>query len=94
VYIDHSELHPFKNHPFQVRDDDAMKTLVASVKERGIDQPAIVRPREGGGYELIAGHRRQKASEMAGIKNVPCVVRNMTDEEAGQQHLLSKKNSF
>lgn len=82
VYIDHSELHPFKNHPFQVRDDDAMKTLVASVKERGVDQPAIVRPREGGGYELIAGHRRQKASEMAGIKNVPCVVRNMTDEEA------------
>ena len=65
-----------------MRDDDAMKTLVASVKERGVDQPAIVRPREGGGYELIAGHRRQQASEMAGIKNVPCVVRNMTDEEA------------
>ena len=82
VYISHTELHPFKNHPFQVRDDDAMKTLVASVKERGVDQPAIVRPREGGGYELIAGHRRQQVSEMAGIKNVPCVVRNMTDEEA------------
>ena len=82
VYIDHSDLHPFKNHPFQVRDDDAMKSLVASVKERGVDQPAIVRPRDGGGYELIAGHRRQAASEMAGIKNIPCVVRNMTDEEA------------
>jgi hypothetical protein len=59
-----------------------MKTLVESVKERGVDQPAIVRPREEGGYELIAGHRRQAASEQAGIKNVPCVVRNMTDEEA------------
>ena len=82
VYIDHAELHPFKNHPFQVRDDDAMKTLVASVKERGVDQPAIVRPREGGGYEMIAGHRRQQASEMAGLKNIPCVVRNMTDDEA------------
>ena len=82
VYIDHSELHPFKNHPFQVRDDDAMKTLVDSVKERGVDQPAIVRPRENGGFELIAGHRRQHASELAGLKNVPCVVRNMTDEEA------------
>jgi len=82
VYIDHSELHPFKNHPFQVRDDDAMKTLVASVKERGVDQPAIVRPRDGGGYEIVAGHRRQAASEMAGIKNIPCVVRNMTDDEA------------
>jgi len=82
VYIDHSELHPFKNHPFKVRDDDEMKSLVASVKERGIDQPAIVRPREEGGYEIVAGHRRQAASEMAGIKNVPCVVRRMTDEEA------------
>ena len=82
VYIDHSELHPFKNHPFQVRDDDAMKTLVTSVKERGVDQPVIVRPREEDGYEIVAGHRRQQASEMAGIKNIPCVVRNMTDDEA------------
>jgi len=82
VYIDHADLHPFKDHPFQVRDDDAMKTLVASVKDRGVDQPAIVRPREEGGYELVAGHRRQHASELAGLKNVPCVVRNMTDDEA------------
>jgi len=82
VYIDHAELHPFKNHPFKVRDDEAMKTLIASVKERGVDQPALVRPREGGGYELVAGHRRQHASELAGIKNIPCIVRNMTDEEA------------
>ena len=82
VYIDHSDLHPFKNHPFQVRDDDAMKTLVESVKERGFDQAALVRLRDGGGYEIVAGHRRQQASVMAGLKNLPCVVRNMTDEEA------------
>ena len=82
IYIDHAELHPFKNHPFKIRDDEAMKTLVESVKDRGVDQPAIVRPREQGGYEIITGHRRQHASEMAGLKNIPCVVRNMTDDEA------------
>ena len=82
VYINHDELHPFKGHPFQVRDDEAMKALIESVKERGIDQPALVRPREGGGYELVAGHRRQHAAELAGYANVPCVVRNMTDDEA------------
>jgi ParB-like chromosome segregation protein Spo0J len=82
VYLDHSEIHPFKNHPFQVRDDEAMKTLVESVKERGVDQAALVRPREGGGYEMVAGHRRQAASIAAGIKNLPCIVRKMTDEEA------------
>jgi ParB/RepB/Spo0J family partition protein len=82
AYIDLAELHPFKNHPFQVRDDEAMKNLVQSVKERGVNQPALVRPREGGGYELVAGHRRQRASELAGLKNVPCIVRNMTDDEA------------
>ena len=82
VYIVHAELHPFKSHPFQVRDDDAMKTLVESVKERGVDQPALVRPREGGGYELVAGHRRQHASELAGYENIPCIVREMTDDEA------------
>jgi hypothetical protein len=82
VYLDHSEIHPFKNHPFQVRDDDSMKSLIESVKERGVDQAALVRRREGGGYEMVAGHRRQAASIAAGIKNLPCVVRVMTDEEA------------
>ena len=82
VYIDHAELHPFKNHPFQVRDDDSMKSLVESVKERGFDQAALVRPREEGGYEIVAGHRRQAAAELAGYTNLPCVVRKMTDEEA------------
>ena len=53
-----------------------------SVKSSGVNQPALVRPREGGGYEIIAGHRRQKASELAGYRNMPCIVRNMTDDEA------------
>ena len=59
-----------------------MKGLVSSVRAGGVHQPALVRPREGGGYEIIAGHRRQRASELAGYKNMPCIVRNMTDDEA------------
>lgn len=59
-----------------------MKGLVASVKDNGVHQPALVRPREGGGYEIIAGHRRQRASQLAGFANMPCIVRNMTDDEA------------
>ena len=82
VYLNLTELHPFKNHPFGVRDDAEMQGLVESVKAAGVNQPALVRPREGGGYEIIAGHRRQRASELAGFVNMPCIVRNMTDDEA------------
>ncbi len=82
VYINLSELHAFKDHPFGVRDDAEMRSLVESVKAGGVNQPALVRPREDGGYEIIAGHRRQKASELAGYANMPCIVRNMTDDEA------------
>lgn len=82
VYLHLSELHPFQNHPFGVRDDAEMQGLVESVKAAGVNQPALVRPREGGGYEIIAGHRRQRASELAGFVNMPCIVRNMTDDEA------------
>lgn len=82
VYLDLSELHAFKDHPFKVREDAEMQSLVESVKTGGVNQPAIVRPREGGGYEVIAGHRRQKASELAGFRNMPCIVREMTDDEA------------
>jgi len=82
VYLNISELHAFKDHPFGVRDDTEMKALVESVKNGGVNQPALVRPREGGGYEIIAGHRRQKASELAGYANMPCIVREMTDDEA------------
>ncbi len=81
VYLDLSQLHPFQDHPFGVRDDNEMKGLVSSVRAGGVHQPALVRPREGGGYEIIAGHRRQRASELAGYKNMPCIVRNMTDDE-------------
>ena len=82
VYLNLSELHPFQNHPFGVRDDAEMQGLVESVKAAGVNQPALVRPREGGGYEIIAGHRRQRASELAGFVNMPCIIRNMTDDEA------------
>jgi len=82
VFIKLSELHAFKNHPFGVRDDAEMRSLVESVKEKGVNQPALVRPREDGGYEIIAGHRRQKASELAGFTDMRCIVRNMTDDEA------------
>lgn len=82
VYLNLSELHPFKNHPFGVRDDAEMRGLVDSVKAAGVNQPALVRPREDGGYEIVAGHRRMRASELAGYKNMPCIVRKMTDDEA------------
>lgn len=82
VYLDLSELYPFKDHSFQVREDAEMQSLVESVKNGGVNQSALVRPREGGGYEIIAGHRRQKASELAGYRNMPCIVREMTDDEA------------
>ena len=82
VYLNLSDLHPFKNHPFGVRDDAEMQGLVESVKAAGVNQPALVHPREDGGYEIIAGHRRQRASELAGFANMPCIVRNMTDDEA------------
>ena len=82
VYLNLSDLHPFKDHPFGVRDDAEMKGLVESVRSGGVNQPALVRPREEGGYEIIAGHRRQMASQLAGYMNMPCIVRSMTDDEA------------
>ena len=82
VYINLTELHAFKNHPFGVRDDAEMRSLVESVKSGGVNQPALVRPLEDGSYEIVAGHRRHKASELAGYTNIPCIVRNMTDDEA------------
>jgi len=83
VYINLTELRPFKDHPFGVRDDAEMKALVESVKIGGVNQPALVRPHpDGQGYEIVAGHRRQMASELAAYANMPCIVRKMTDEEA------------
>lgn len=65
-----TELHPFRNHPFQVRDDDEMDKMVDSVKEYGVMTPAIVRPRKDGGYEIVAGHRRCHASQRAGVETI------------------------
>ncbi len=92
VYIKLSELHAFKNHPFQVRNDEEMKAMVSSVKDKGVTQPAIVRPREDGGYEIVSGHRRQKASELAGFTDMPCIVRNLTDEQAITQMVEDNTN--
>ncbi|MEA5040380.1 MAG: ParB/RepB/Spo0J family partition protein [Clostridiaceae bacterium] len=77
-----SELHPFPDHPFQVRDDDSMKGTVESIKEYGVLVPAIVRPSADGGYELISGHRRKHACELAGLPTMPVIVRNLDDDAA------------
>ncbi len=82
VEIALSELHPFPNHPFQVRDDDSMKEAVESVKEYGILTPAIVRPRDEGGYEIVAGHRRKHACELAGLETMPAIVRDIDRDMA------------
>lgn len=92
VFLNLSELHAFKNHPFGVRDDEEMRAMVESVKDKGVTQPAIVRPREDGGYEIVSGHRRQKASELAGYFEMPCIVRNLTDEEAITQMVEDNTN--
>ena len=92
VYLKLNELHAFKNHPFGVRDDEEMRAMVSSVKDKGVTQPAIVRPLEGGGYEIVSGHRRQKASELAGYTDMPCIVRNLTDDEAITQMVEDNLN--
>ena len=77
-----SELHDFPNHPFKVRDDEAMQETAESIRQYGVLVPAIVRPREDGGYEIIAGHRRRHGSELAGLSAMPCIVRQMDDDTA------------
>ena len=78
-----SELYPLPDHPFSVRDDDdIMKETLESVKARGILTPAIARPREGGGYELVAGHRRKRACELAGLETMPVIVRDLDRDSA------------
>ena len=77
-----TELYPFPDHPFSVRDDDSMKETVESVKEYGVLIPVIARPREGGGYELVAGHRRKRACELAGLDAMPVIVREIDRDTA------------
>lgn len=82
VQIPLSELHPFPDHPFQVREDAAMQETAESVKEYGVLVPALARPREDGGYELIAGHRRKHACELAGLTTMPVIVRDIDRDAA------------
>lgn len=77
-----TELFPFKDHPFKVKDDEAMADTAESIKEYGVLVPAIARPRVEGGYELVAGHRRHRASELAGLETMPVLVRNLDDDAA------------
>ena len=75
-------LHPFPGHPFRVRDDEALRELAASIRQYGVMVPGIVRPNPGGGYELVAGHRRHRASELAGKETMPVIVRDLDDDQA------------
>lgn len=82
VEIALSQLHPFQNHPFQVRDDQAMQETAESIREYGVLVPAIARPDPNGGYELIAGHRRHRASQLAGKETMPVIIRELDDDAA------------
>ena len=77
-----SELHPFRNHPFKVKDDEAMMETADSIKQYGVLVPAIARPDPEGGYELVAGHRRHRASELAEKETMPVIVRDLDDDAA------------
>ena len=82
VNLNPSEISDFPDHPFKVRMDAAMQEMVESVKQYGVLVPALVRPKQGGGYEMVAGHRRKTAAELAQLPEIPCIVRNLTDDEA------------
>lgn len=82
VNLNPSEISDFPNHPFKVRMDAAMQEMAESVKQYGVLVPALVRPKQGGGYEMVAGHRRKMAAELAQLPEIPCIVRNLTDDEA------------
>lgn len=82
VEIALSQLHPFQNHPFQVRNDQAMQETADSIREYGVLVPAIARPNPNGGYELIAGHRRHRASQLAGKETMPVIIRELDDDAA------------
>lgn len=97
------ELFPFKNHPFKVLDDASMSDTVESVKQYGVLSPLIARPRPKGGYEIISGHRRQHAAELAGLETLPVIVRQMDDDAAiilmvdsnlQREHILPSERAF
>ena len=82
VKLNPAEISDFPNHPFQVRQDEDMAEMVESIKKYGVLVPALVRPKEDGSYEMVAGHRRKFAAALAGIAEIPCIVRHLTDDEA------------
>ena len=82
VNLSPTEISDFPNHPFKVRMDAAMQEMTESVKQYGVLVPALVRPKRSGGYEMVAGHRRKKAADLAGLAKIPCIVRQLTDDEA------------
>ena len=82
VMLNPADISDFPNHPFKVKQDEAMAEMADSVKQYGVLVPALVRPKADGGYEMIAGHRRKCAATLAGITEMPCIVRNLTDDEA------------
>lgn len=82
IKISIDSIHDFPNHPFKVNDDEEMNKLIESIQERGVYLPTIVRQRVNGDYEMISGHRRKHAAIKAGLKTIPCIVKNLTDDEA------------
>ena len=82
VTLNPADISDFPNHPFKVKQDEAMAEMVDSVKQYGVLVPALIRPKADGGYEMVAGHRRKCAATLAGIAEMPCIVRNLTDDEA------------
>lgn len=82
VTLNPADISDFPNHPFKVKQNEAMAEMVDSVKQYGVLVPALVRPKADGGYEMVAGHRRKCAATLAGITEMPCIVRNLTDDEA------------
>ena len=82
VTLNPAEISDFPNHPFKVKQDDDMAEMVESIKKYGVLVPALVRPKEDGGYEMVAGHRRKFAAALAELTEIPCIVRNLTDDEA------------
>lgn len=82
VEVPLTQVHAFRNHPFKVTDDQAMMDLAASISARGVKTPALARPDPCGGYELISGHRRHRACQLAGLDTIPVIVREMDDDEA------------
>lgn len=82
IKLNPAEISDFPNHPFKVRQDDDMAEMVESIKKYGVLVPALVRPKEDGGYEMVAGHRRKFAASLAGVSKISCIVRSLTDDEA------------